>query len=134
MGDKYIKGTSTGATGSGGEYYRGDDEHFYVKFPNGKVERSIYDNKPDPEPATNSTSNNNGSFNSSFGIVRVLTPPSFLGIFAVLQVRGIRLRSYKDNICGLPGVLHSKRERRKWYCYRRVRVCCRRGPLYDDNQ
>ena len=68
MGDKYIKGTPTGATGSGGQYYQGNDGHtWWVNPQTGHAERSIYDNKPDPEPATNSTSNNNGSFNSSFG-------------------------------------------------------------------
>lgn len=71
MGDKYIKGTPTGETISGGKCVNGDDGHSYVVFPNGNVERSIYDKKPDPKPdpkpATNSTNNYNGSFNSSFG-------------------------------------------------------------------
>ena len=66
MANNYIKGTPTGATGSGGQYYRGSDGHMWWGNPQtGHAERSIYDNKPDPEPSNNANNTNNDSNNYS---------------------------------------------------------------------
>ena len=62
MGDKIIKGTPTGATGSGGQYYQGNDGHiWWVNPQTGHAEKSIYDNKPDPQPANNANNANNSN-------------------------------------------------------------------------
>lgn len=66
MANNYIKGTPTGATGSGGQYYQGNDGHiWWVNPQTGHAERSIYDNKPDPEPSNNANNTNNDSNNYS---------------------------------------------------------------------
>lgn len=66
MGDKIIKGTPTGATGSGGQYYQGNDGHiWWVNPQTGHAEKSIYDNKPDPQPANNANNANNSNNNAA---------------------------------------------------------------------